>query len=731
MRQTATPGAALPTVPALVVIPAVERPAADLLIAYADRLAAAPGDRVAVFVSSPAPIAWDVVRLHHGDTAPAGPGLRETPVPASGAGRAEGRLQRLPHGSCAVATAGGDARLPEAFTLACWVLPTGPGVADGALLARGAGVRLVLRADGRLALRTRDAHGAEAEAATSQPARSRTWYAVVARVDVAAGTAAVDAWPRPGATSPAAELHGTGPVVEPAVAGCPWSLGATVDAAGARAEHLDGRLARPTVLTGVPDARSVARRLHDHGAVGGSDVLASWELGGDPAADRLPDVSGHGADLRLVNCPARAVTSFDWTGEHLDWRAAPEQYAALHVHRDDLEDAGWEADLEVTLDPGLASGVYAVRLRAGDGQVDRVPIVVRPSRPRSRIAVLLPTFTYLAYGGERIAPEFDVVAATERDAYVTASGLLSQYNRHSDGSGVMYASRLRPLPELRPDHRYWLTGHPHGLGADLHLLDWLEHEGVEVDVLDDEGLHERGAGALEPYGLLITGSHPEYVTSRELLAFEAFLQGGGNMMYLGGNGFTMVTGVLPDRPHVTEIRRAASHAGLWESEPGEGHLASTGERGGRWSDHRLRPRGLFGVETVAMGFHGGAAYRRTAAAADPRAAFVFEGVSGEDIGGYGLVLGAAASYETDGADLLAGTPPHALVLATARDLGPEYVALGPDPDLRADMVLFETPAGGTVFSVGSIGWCGALSHQDYENDVARITGNVLRRLGDR
>jgi hypothetical protein len=30
---------------------------------------------------------------------------------------------------------------------------------------------------------------------------------------------------------------------------------------------------------------------------------------------------------------------------------------------------------------------------------------------------------------------------------------------------------------------------------------------------------------------------------------------------------------------------------------------------------------------------------------------------------------------------------------------------------------------GTVFSTGSIAWCGALSHNDYDNNVARITGN--------
>ena len=46
--------------------------------------------------------------------------------------------------------------------------------------------------------------------------------------------------------------------------------------------------------------------------------------------------------------------------------------------------------------------------------------------------------------------------------------------------------------------------------------------------------------------------------------------------------------------------------------------------------------------------------------------------------------------------------------------------------VRADMVYFEGPNGGAVFSVGSITWCGGLSHNGYRNNVSRITENVLR-----
>ena len=40
------------------------------------------------------------------------------------------------------------------------------------------------------------------------------------------------------------------------------------------------------------------------------------------------------------------------------------------------------------------------------------------------------------------------------------------------------------------------------------------------------------------------------------------------------------------------------------------------------------------------------------------------------------------------------------------------------------------PSGGAEFSTGSISYAGALSTDDYDNDIARLTGNVLRRFID-
>ena len=51
-----------------------------------------------------------------------------------------------------------------------------------------------------------------------------------------------------------------------------------------------------------------------------------------------------------------------------------------------------------------------------------------------------------------------------------------------------------------------------------------------------------------------------------------------------------------------------------------------------------------------------------------------------------------------------------------------------NPLVRADMVYFECPNGGAVFSTGSISWCGALLYNNCDNNVSRITENVLKRF---
>lgn len=120
-------------------------------------------------------------------------------------------------------------------------------------------------------------------------------------------------------------------------------------------------------------------------------------------------------------------------------------------------------------------------------------------------------------------------------------------------------------------------------------------------------------------------------------------------------------------------------------------------------------------------------YERQPDSFDERAAFIFEGIGDEElIGDFpSLVYGhGAAGFEIDRLDHALGTPGHALLLAKSSGHSDEYqlaiedqLASGgltggsQNPLVHADMVYFEGPNEGAVFSVGSISWCGSLSYK--------------------
>jgi N,N-dimethylformamidase len=326
--------------------------------------------------------------------------------------------------------------------------------------------------------------------------------------------------------------------------------------------------------------------------------------------------------------------------------------------------------------------------------------------------------------------------------YIAENHLHSMYDVHGDGSGVRYASWKRPLVNLRPDAIFRIYSGTERLSADLYLTHWLEQKGIAYDSIADEHLHEDGEALLAPYRVVVTGTHPEYWTKPMLDALDRYLDAGGRVMYLGGNGFYWVTGVDPQRPHVIEIRRWRGTE-TWEADPGEVFLNTTGEQGGLWRHRNRAPQKRLGVGFTAQGNDWARPYIRQPDSYTPRAAFIFEGVSSDVIGDFPSLMlrHGAAGYEIDRADVALGTPSQALILATATGFSDSYQHVVEEilttdneqggttnPLVRADIVYFEGLHGGAVFSVGSIAWCSALSYNDGDNDVSRITENVLRRF---
>jgi N,N-dimethylformamidase len=278
--------------------------------------------------------------------------------------------------------------------------------------------------------------------------------------------------------------------------------------------------------------------------------------------------------------------------------------------------------------------------------------------------------------------------------------------------------------------------------ADTHILGWLEAKGLAFDIITDEDLDDEGAPLLASYRTVLTGSHPEYHTLGTLDALQTYTETGGKLVYLGGNGFYWRIARDRKLPHLFELRRAESGVRAWAAEPGEYYHALDGQLGGLWRRNRRAPQMLVGIGFVGQGAFESTHYRRLPASRDPAHAWIFEGVEEEVIGDYGLSGGGAAGFELDRSDPTLGTPENAVILAQSEDepasfgmvpeelLSPMRALSGglPKNEMRAEIVYFDKPGGGAVFSVGSITFCGSLWRNGFEGPISRILENVVRRF---
>ncbi|CAH0024431.1 unnamed protein product [Clonostachys rhizophaga] len=487
-------------------------------------------------------------------------------------------------------------------------------------------------------------------------------------------------------------------------------------------------------------------------------VLAEYDFSLNMAGDQIVDVSGRAHHGVLINAPTRAVKGRDWDGSECDWTRAKSGYGAIHFHDDDMDDAQWDTDFVITIPRTARSGAYAVEVETVNGlDKDSITFFVRPnswtSDNSSKVCLVFSTFTYLAYANERLydttrqntadlGPGFDInkcLKSAEFDKMRHRSDLgLSCYDRHNDGSGVCYSSAKRPILNVRPGYIMWAFSRPREFSADLMMVGFLEQQGIPYEIITDHDLHIRGAAALHGFNTVITGSHPEYPTLKSYNAYNAFSKSGGNLMYMGGNGFYWVSGLDDSRPHRLEVRRGDTGVRPY-SLPGGEHVNSLdGQRGGLWRSRGMSCNTLFGVGFCAQGTGLGVPYRRTEASRDPNLSWMFDGIEGDLIGEYGFG-GGASGDEIDRYDVRNGSPKDALVLATSTghsdDFGiaiedlsyPALNTLGTQTKLiRSDIVYYVGSGGGAVFSVGSINWYCSLAWDKYDNNVAKLTGNTIK-----
>lgn len=338
---------------------------------------------------------------------------------------------------------------------------------------------------------------------------------------------------------------------------------------------------------------------------------------------------------------------------------------ALQELASDYRTAGcrWADSFTIDIPANWPSGLYAARLEGQGGLRRLIPFTVRPAAPSSSVAVLLPTFTYLAYN------------------------FWNGHNQYTVGE----SGRQRTMSLLAPQHQFPIAApglYDHTWWSDQLLMRWMSREGIAFDLFEDQDLHLSGDWLLD-YQTLVLPTHPEYWTETMRTNLIEWLGTGGRLIYTGGNGlferivFDPATAAATFRRASDGTRDYYREAGLPESQ-------------------------ILGVAYDPSSFGQFAAYR----VAQNHPLLAGTGLATGDIFGTSGYNGPAAGWEADGRLGLDG------------DARPEEVIAHGMQSSPSSMVFMERPNGGFVFSAGSLTFNGAL---DRDARLSKLLRNVFDR----
>jgi hypothetical protein len=379
----------------------------------------------------------------------------------------------------------------------------------------------------------------------------------------------------------------------------------------------------------------------------------------------------------------------------------------------------WSASFPLTLTPGLASGVYAAKCRDGDGAVFYIPFIVKPA-PDSRrdLLVLVNTNTWNAYN-----PEFGYsrYAGTPPDPVVLS---------------FLRPNRTIFNPSL-PDSTPTCAGPPFGLTSkdhlrgELWLLNWLAANGFPADTYTDLDLHV-GIAFHEEYSAMLISTHPEYWSRAMEANLASYLNGGGTLLYLGGNGmFDMVDisddmtamtvwGTPLNRPRTFNwlgLPAAVFGIGTPVFDQGDGTVKSIGDNYPERATYKVStpdPGEILHPFFIGTGLLPGDEFgaRGWFLAYDPNWTI-------PPIAPIATIDNSGASGgECDRRDVT--SPSNLQVLAVGTNTGKFGNADSPPP--YAEMTYYDHPGGGFVFSTGSISFVGSLI---IDSQIQTIVSNAL------
>ena len=323
----------------------------------------------------------------------------------------------------------------------------------------------------------------------------------------------------------------------------------------------------------------------------------------------------------------------------------------------------WEVSHKLVLSDTIQGGYKSILLTNSAGNF-RIPVLVK-SKSKSEILCVASTNTWQAYN---------------------LWGGASFYKYHIEES----CPNKRPYADLVSFHRPFGVGSRrctgHLFNAELGLTHWLEEKNLAFDVVADMDIHNNPE-LMKNYKMVFLNTHSEYWTKEAFDGLEEYLNQGGNLCYLGGNGIYLKV-TINDKNQIECQKTNADHK-------------MDGSPGGHWRNEKLNRNeaSVLGNAYTAIGYNTYTPYM--VINGDH---WLFEGTELKkgDLFGESLNKKYASGHETD--KINEHSPKNVVLLA--RGLNQEAIHELGKPDAArnggADMVYYDHPGGGAVFSSGSI-----------------------------
>ena len=362
------------------------------------------------------------------------------------------------------------------------------------------------------------------------------------------------------------------------------------------------------------------------------------------------------------------------------------------------------------------SGLYYLHAISKSGDFFAFPWVVAPESPTCNIAVLASDINWNAYNSFGGRSNYIHAAKFPETPTINSRLELKRYtekeHRTYDTNTYQPLSLDRPDPYQHIDLDEKIDGPIagrqgcHMAAAEWRFFGWMEQQDLPYDLYSETQFHFEEV-PLSDYQVLIITTHPEYWSRDMYFRLKKWVfEEGGNLIYLGGNGLNCEIEFLDDH-------RIVYHNTDWSH--GQDNPGPDGTPQESRFDRRVESEAnLLGVVFSFPGIMTAAPYKVI-----DEDHWCFDGTglnNGDTFGERSLhmrIPGGASGHETD--KISPQSPPNTRLLAKG---------LNPDNG-GADMVHFETPSGGQVFSVGSITWPACIL---VDEAVSSITSNVIRRF---